>query len=241
MRLAAAEESAMVQSLLCVLAQLLHRDQQQLLDCLAGIRLRWVVLGRWLLAGGCSGGGGNRCQTKRQALCCAGVPACMQLPAWLPACPGFLVAYCSQPHPPAPWPLLPLPWPPLLCSDGRSALEVAMQKWCERQIEVRTPYDIKLTTTALAGLLVAPHPALDAIQVGGWVGGHAGACFLPAVLGWAGLGWYEFQRCWGWAAGCGRAGLGWAASSGGQGSLALSICTIEAGCTAALCCAVLCR
>ena len=32
----------MVQSLLCVLAQLLHRDQQQLLDCLAGIRLRWV-------------------------------------------------------------------------------------------------------------------------------------------------------------------------------------------------------
>lgn len=29
----------MVQSLLCVLAQLLRADQQQLLDCLAGIRL----------------------------------------------------------------------------------------------------------------------------------------------------------------------------------------------------------
>lgn len=38
-RLVAAEDSAMVQSLLCVLAQLLRADQQQLLDCLAGIRL----------------------------------------------------------------------------------------------------------------------------------------------------------------------------------------------------------
>lgn len=38
----------MVQSLLCVLAQLLRSDQQQLLDCLAGIRLGWVVQGwRW--------------------------------------------------------------------------------------------------------------------------------------------------------------------------------------------------
>ena len=50
-RLVAAEESAMVQSLLCVLAQLLHRDQQQLLDCLAGIRLRWVIVwGCWMVA-----------------------------------------------------------------------------------------------------------------------------------------------------------------------------------------------
>ncbi|KAL4434017.1 hypothetical protein ABPG75_000458 [Micractinium tetrahymenae] len=90
-RLVAAEDSAMVQSLLCVLAQLLRSDQQQLLDCLAGIRL----------------------------------------------------------------------------SDGRSALEAAMQKWCERQIEIRTPYDIKLTTSALAALLASSHPALDAIQVKG--------------------------------------------------------------------------
>jgi hypothetical protein len=47
-KLIAAEDSAMVQSLLCVLAQLLHADQQQLLDCLAGIQLRWVAyrLGR---------------------------------------------------------------------------------------------------------------------------------------------------------------------------------------------------
>jgi hypothetical protein len=37
--------------------------------------------------------------------------------------------------------------------------------WCERQIEVRTAYDIRLTTSALAGLLAAPHPALDAMQV----------------------------------------------------------------------------
>ena len=41
-KLCAAEDAAMVQSLLCVLAQLMHSDQQQLLDCLAGIQLRWV-------------------------------------------------------------------------------------------------------------------------------------------------------------------------------------------------------
>ncbi|EFN50494.1 hypothetical protein CHLNCDRAFT_141290, partial [Chlorella variabilis] len=87
-KLCAAEDAAMVQSLLCVLAQLMHSDQQQLLDCLAGIQL----------------------------------------------------------------------------SDGRSALQACMQKWCERQIEVRTAYDIRLTTAALAGLLACPHPALDAIQ-----------------------------------------------------------------------------
>lgn len=40
-----------------------------------------------------------------------------------------------------------------------------MQKWCERQIEVRTPYDIRLTTTALALLLTCAHPAIDGIQV----------------------------------------------------------------------------
>lgn len=38
-KLLAAEDPATVQGLLCVLAQLLRRDQQQLLDCLAGIRL----------------------------------------------------------------------------------------------------------------------------------------------------------------------------------------------------------
>ncbi|PRW57646.1 importin-9 isoform X1 [Chlorella sorokiniana] len=90
-KLTVADDPAMVQSLLCVLAQLLHSEQQQLLDCLAGMQL----------------------------------------------------------------------------GDGRSALEAAMQKWCERQIEIRTPYDIRLTTTALAGLLTAAHPALDAIQVKG--------------------------------------------------------------------------
>ncbi|KAI3434732.1 hypothetical protein D9Q98_002793 [Chlorella vulgaris] len=90
-KLIAAEDSAMVQSLLCVLAQLLHADQQQLLDCLAGIQL----------------------------------------------------------------------------SDGCSALEACMRKWCERQIEVRTAYDIRLTTAALAALLTSSHPALDLIQVKG--------------------------------------------------------------------------
>jgi hypothetical protein len=40
-KLVAAEDPATVQGLLCVLAQLLRHDQQQLLDCLAGIQLRW--------------------------------------------------------------------------------------------------------------------------------------------------------------------------------------------------------
>jgi hypothetical protein len=40
-----------------------------------------------------------------------------------------------------------------------------MRKWCERQIEVRTAYDIRLTTAALAALLTSSHPALDSIQV----------------------------------------------------------------------------
>ena len=44
-RLEGADESAMVQSLLCVLAQLLRADQAQLLDCLAGTKLRWARCG----------------------------------------------------------------------------------------------------------------------------------------------------------------------------------------------------
>ena len=39
-KLAAAEDAAMVQSLLCVLAQLMRTEQQQVLDFLAGIQLR---------------------------------------------------------------------------------------------------------------------------------------------------------------------------------------------------------
>lgn len=51
--------------------------------------------------------------------------------------------------------------------DGRSALSAVMAKWVERQIEVRTPYAIKLTTTALATLLDSQHPALQQLQVRG--------------------------------------------------------------------------
>jgi hypothetical protein len=47
------------------------------------------------------------------------------------------------------------------------ALAPAMAKWCERQVEVRTPYDIRLTTTALGALLACPHPALDGVTVQG--------------------------------------------------------------------------
>jgi hypothetical protein len=50
---------------------------------------------------------------------------------------------------------------------GVSALQVALQKWTERQIEIRTPYDIRLTTTALGTMLTCPHSALDSIIVRG--------------------------------------------------------------------------
>ena len=42
-KLGVADDPAMVQCLLCVLAQLLHANQQQLLDCLAGMQLRWAA------------------------------------------------------------------------------------------------------------------------------------------------------------------------------------------------------
>lgn len=51
--------------------------------------------------------------------------------------------------------------------NGTSTLQAAMEKWTERQIEVRTPYDIRLTTTALGQILLCPHPALDAVVVKG--------------------------------------------------------------------------
>ena len=67
----------------------------------------------------------------------------------------------------------------LSCSDGgdtdtssspsssSSALDVAMVKWTERHMEIRTPYDIKLSISALGALLACPHPALDAVVVRG--------------------------------------------------------------------------
>lgn len=51
--------------------------------------------------------------------------------------------------------------------DGQQALGACLQKWVQRQIEMRTPYDIRLTTTALGALLVRPSSALDAVAVRG--------------------------------------------------------------------------
>lgn len=49
--------------------------------------------------------------------------------------------------------------------------------------QIRTPYDIRLTTTALASLLVSGHPAIDAIQVRrACRGGPACLCILCACL-----------------------------------------------------------
>ena len=48
-----------------------------------------------------------------------------------------------------------------------SALSALMDVWTQRQMEIRTPYDIKLTTAALSKLLMSPHPALDTVMVKG--------------------------------------------------------------------------
>lgn len=48
-----------------------------------------------------------------------------------------------------------------------SPLQRAMQKWTERQMEMQTPYDIRVTTCALGSLLLCPHPALDTAIVRG--------------------------------------------------------------------------
>eukprot|EP00887_Chlorella_sp_A99_P007628 scaffold20.g7628.t1 len=90
-KLVAAEDSATVQSLLRVVAQLVRLDCQQLVSCLANIALE----------------------------------------------------------------------------DGRPALPAVLDKWAERQIEVRTAYDIKLTTSALAAILTCGHPALEGVCVRG--------------------------------------------------------------------------
>jgi importin-9 len=48
-----------------------------------------------------------------------------------------------------------------------SSLSAVMDVWTQRQMEIRTPYDIKLTTAALSKLLMSPHPALDTVMVKG--------------------------------------------------------------------------
>lgn len=48
-----------------------------------------------------------------------------------------------------------------------SAVSAVMDVWTQRQMEIRTPYDIKLTTAALSKLLMSPHPALDTVMVKG--------------------------------------------------------------------------
>lgn len=42
-----------------------------------------------------------------------------------------------------------------------------MDKWCERHIEIRTPYDIKRSVVALAAVLACPNPIIDGLVVKG--------------------------------------------------------------------------
>ena len=48
-----------------------------------------------------------------------------------------------------------------------SALQLVMDKWVERHIEIRTPYDIKLSILALSNILQCPNPLIDQVMVKG--------------------------------------------------------------------------
>lgn len=68
----------------------------------------------------------------------------------------------------------------LMCIDCSSFIEIlssfegndtriqnAMEKWIERHIEIRTPYDIKRSILGLASILACPNPSIDTIVVKG--------------------------------------------------------------------------
>lgn len=48
-----------------------------------------------------------------------------------------------------------------------SAMQSIMDKWIERHMEIRTPYDIKLSVIALGSILLSTHPAAEGLQVKG--------------------------------------------------------------------------
>lgn len=47
------------------------------------------------------------------------------------------------------------------------AMQNIMDKWIERHMEIRTPYDIKLSVVALGSILLSTHPAAEGLQVKG--------------------------------------------------------------------------
>ncbi len=50
---------------------------------------------------------------------------------------------------------------------GAPLFQLTMDKWCERHIEIRTPYDIKRSVVALAAVLACPNPIIDGLVVKG--------------------------------------------------------------------------
>ena len=69
-----------------------------------------------------------------------------------------------MPSPPLYCPLLPRT---RHCTPSASPLHPPPPLLLVLLLQVRTPYDIRLTTSALAALLASRHPALDAVQVKG--------------------------------------------------------------------------
>lgn len=55
----------------------------------------------------------------------------------------------------------------ILSNIGAGVLQAVMDKWIERHMEIRTPYDIKLSIVALSSILSSNLPILDQISVRG--------------------------------------------------------------------------
>lgn len=51
--------------------------------------------------------------------------------------------------------------------SSQSLFKMTMDKWVERHIEIRTPYDIRLSIVGLGSIAVCAHPAIDALYVKG--------------------------------------------------------------------------
>lgn len=97
-----------LQSLIMVVATLVHANLQQTVDCLAGLQLP----GMWCRAGQGLCGIDGYCAPASHCCCACCLLACLAL--------ALYITRCACPF-----------------ADGRSALDVIMSKWTERQIEVR--------------------------------------------------------------------------------------------------------
>lgn len=156
-KLATARSSPLIVALLGVFAQLVHTDAAQLIDYLAAAPAPGNPQPRCPkhIPRFCAA---HRCTAKRKELLpqidCghARLRNFYHLDAWLRGMERRLEAFRDT----------------VWRAGGQgSALDLLLQVWTERALEFKGAAEIKLSTTALAGLLAARHPALSSVQVKG--------------------------------------------------------------------------